>query len=255
MATKLDQALDDIIGESKHARGRGRGRRVPNATRGAKAPTGGVQKHVATKVNKATPKVTPTGPTIGRGDVKVQVSNLPVDIDEAQIKEFFQQSIGPIKKVILAYGPEGRSRGIATILFAKPGSAQLAVDKCNGMVVDKTRKMKVEIIIDPSRAAAVSLSDRLTQPKNQKNQPKSAAPAEKKTNADATRGNGATRGRGTTKRGRNAGRPKRKTAEELDAEMTDYFDSNAATNANGAAVAPATNGAATNGGDEMDAIS
>ena len=37
--------------------------------------------------------------------------------------------------------------------------------------------------------------------------------------------------------------------------MTDYFDSNAATNANGAAVAPATNGAATNGGDEMDAIS
>lgn len=37
--------------------------------------------------------------------------------------------------------------------------------------------------------------------------------------------------------------------------MTDYFDSNAATNGN-AAVAPVTNGAAaTNGADEMDAIS
>lgn len=78
MATKLDQALDEIIGESKSARGRGRGRgrRVPNAARGAKAPAGGIQKNVVTKVNKATPKMTPTGPAIGKGDYKVQISNL-----------------------------------------------------------------------------------------------------------------------------------------------------------------------------------
>ena len=57
-------------------------------------------------------------------------------------------------------------------------------------------------------------------------------------------------GRGT-RRGRNAGRPKAKTADELDAEMVDYFDANAASGTaattdssgtvNGAS-APATNG-------------
>lgn len=50
---------------------------------------------------------------------------------------------------------------------------------------------------------------------------------------------GRTKGRGA-KRGRNAGRPKAKTADELDAEMTDYFGEPV----NGTA---ATDGAATNG--------
>ncbi|KAK0517205.1 hypothetical protein JMJ35_000360, partial [Cladonia borealis] len=52
--------------------------------------------------------------------------------------------------------------------------------------------------------------------------------------------------------GRNAGRPKAKTADELDAEMVDYFDANAA---NGTASAEATNGAtapATNGDAGME---
>lgn len=72
----------------------------------------------------------------------------------------------------------------------------------------------------------------------------------------AASGRGRTRGRGG-KRGRNAGRPKAKTADELDAEMTDYFgepvNGNTATNG---AVANGTTAAAT-GGDElgMDDIS
>ena len=81
-----------------------------------------------------------------------------------------------------------------------------------------------------------------------KNQPKSAA-AKPATNGTATRG-GRAGGRGA-RRGRNVGRPKAKTADELDAEMVDYFDANAAngtsatTDAAGTvngAVAPATNG-------------
>ena len=81
-----------------------------------------------------------------------------------------------------------------------------------------------------------------------KSQPKSAAP-KPATNGTATRG-GRVGGRGA-RRGRNAGRPKAKTADELDAEMVDYFDANAANGTaattdaaatmNGAA-APATNG-------------
>ena len=88
--------------------------------------------------------------------------------------------------------------------------------------------------------------------RNPKNQPKSAA-AKPSTNGTASRG-GRTRGRG--RRGRNAGRPKAKTADELDAEMVDYFDVNAATGATGAETN--TNGAAApvaNGDAGMDEIS
>ncbi len=92
------------------------------------------------------------------------------------------------------------------------------------------------------------------QPKSARNQPKSAV--DKMDVDGATNGRGRTKGRGA-KRGRNAGRPKAKTADELDAEMTDYFGepviATAATDG-----AAATNGAAatTNGGEiGMDDIS
>lgn len=71
----------------------------------------------------------------------------------------------------------------------------------------------------------------------------------------ATTGRGRGRGRGG-RRGRNAGRPKAKTADELDAEMTDYFGEpvNGTAATEGTA---ATNGAATTNGEEvgMDDIS
>ena len=76
-----------------------------------------------------------------------------------------------------------------------------------------------------------------------------------KTGTDGTTtGDGGRRGR--ARRGRNAGRSKPKTADELDAEMTDYFDKPA----NGIGAGDAnTNGAGAvaNGGDEvgMDDIS
>ena len=71
---------------------------------------------------------------------------------------------------------------------------------------------------------------------------------------DTTRGS--KRGRGGGGRGQNAGRRKPKTADELDAEMVDYFDPSAvngtdgANNANGGQ--PVVNGGA---GVEMDEIS
>jgi len=151
---------------------------------------------------------------------------------------------------MLTYGPNGVSRGVATIIFSKPGSAQDALQQLNGVLVDK-RPMKVEIVVNAASATAApakGLGDRIANPKNQ---PKSAAP-KPATSGTATRG-GRTRGRG--RRGRNAGRPKAKTADELDAEMVDYFDANAAS---GTAGTEATNGAtapATNGDAGMEEIS
>ena len=77
-----------------------------------------------------------------------------------------------------------------------------------------------------------------------KAQPKSAAAVKATTNGASVRG-----GRGRGRGGRKAGRPKRKTADELDAEMVDYFDApNGDGTVNGNAQAAAND-------DGMDEIS
>lgn len=103
--------------------------------------------------------------------------------------------------------------------------------------------MKIDVILDAQRAAAIpppkGLSERIAAPKAQ---PKSAVPT--KSNASGTRGK--TRG---AKKARNP-RPAKKTAEELDSEMADYWESGAT---NGGDVA-ATSGTAqaANGDANMD---
>jgi THO complex subunit 4 len=92
---------------------------------------------------------------------------------------------------------------------------------------------------------AKTLTERISQPKAQ---PRSAA-AEKKTDGATKTGAVGTRGRGN--RGRRGGRnprPSKKTTEELDSEMADYFNGTVNT-AEGAA--PAATGAA-NGDAAMD---
>jgi len=49
--------------------------------------------------------------------------------------------------VFLTYGPNGQSRGVATIVFIKPGSAVEAATQLNGVKVDN-RAMKVYIIFN-----------------------------------------------------------------------------------------------------------
>lgn len=82
---------------------------------------------------------------------------------------------------MLTYGPNGVSRGIATIIFSKPGGASDALVKLNGMLVDK-KPMKarhlrlprltirltpyqIEVVLDATRAPPPppikGLSDRI----------------------------------------------------------------------------------------------
>jgi THO complex subunit 4 len=58
------------------------------------------------------------------------------------LKEYFQSVVGPIRRAVLTYGPDGRSRGVATVEFAKAEHAAIAAQKYNGVEVDK-RPMKV----------------------------------------------------------------------------------------------------------------
>jgi len=137
----------------------------------------------------------------------------------------------------LSYGPGGNSRGIANITFVHADSATKAVKECNGIPVDG-RPIKVELILDATAAQSIpppkGLSERITQPKSQ---PKSAAVT--KTTGAATRG----RGKGRGGRGARNPRPAKKTAEELDSEMADYWQNGtAATETDGAAAQPAGNG-------------
>ncbi|MCJ1375644.1 hypothetical protein MMC20_006881 [Loxospora ochrophaea] len=249
MSGNLDRSLDDILSTRRQSSRRGRGRRVPNGrARAATAPVGGIKK--ASRDAKAgTKAVVPSGPAAVSGDSKIIVSNLPPDVNEGQIKEYFVKSVGPVKRVTITYGPNGVSRGIATIIFNKVNSASDALTKLNGLLVDK-RPMKIEVVLDASRAPPPApvkgLSDRIAQPKGQ---PKPAT-ATKIADGSSTRGG---RGRGRARRGRNAGRPKPKTADELDAEMEDYFDPEATNGATNAA-APTTNGTAqptATGGDDL----
>lgn len=58
------------------------------------------------------------------------------ETDIRMIQDYFGQTVGSIKKVLLQYGPTGRSRGIATIIFGKPDAGAEAARKLDGVKVD-----------------------------------------------------------------------------------------------------------------------
>ncbi|RYP23274.1 hypothetical protein DL765_001183 [Monosporascus sp. GIB2] len=277
MSGKLDQSLDEILSTQRRAAGgRRRSQRRSSGRPAPAAPVGGVQKNLKQPRAAAT-KQAPAKATGGHGESKVVVSNLPKDVNENQIKhpatsqvylsrlssdggllssggdgfnpasiaEYFKTSVGPIKRVEVSYGPGGVSRGIATVTFAQLDGASKAFNALNGILVDN-RPIKIEIVVGGAKAAQVAppaktLTERITQPKAQ---PKSAANDKKKEAAGKAASSGA-RSRGGKKKPRNA-RPAKKTTEELDSEMADYFESgNQQTNENANGGAPA----ATNGGD------
>jgi len=251
MSSKLDRSLDEILDRPRGG-ARGRGAR-------ASGPAGGIRKRsqrgAAQKANasitqsssKLSNKAPPTGPSSKVTASKIIVSNLPFDVTEQMIKEYFQQVVGPIKRSVITYGPNGQSRGIATIEFVKPQDAATAAQKYNGVEVDK-RPMKVELVVDPN--APASFADRIGAPKPTAAPRAAKADKPKPVAAKPARG----RGRGRAARGGRGGsgvtRGKPKTAEQLDQEMADYFDGGATNTGSTAAPVASGNAAATvNGGD------
>ncbi|OAL50762.1 hypothetical protein IQ07DRAFT_643983 [Pyrenochaeta sp. DS3sAY3a] len=243
MSNKMEQSLDDILKASKSSK-RGRGGRRSNPTRAAATagPVGGVSK--STRHAKPA-KATPTAPAAAAsGETKIMVSNLPLDVEQGQLQEYFANAtgVGRPKRILLQYGPNGRSLGSATITFSKHEQAVKATASLNGVKIDN-RPIRVEMLVSaanlPPPARQPTLAERVTQPRKDKPKP---ATAEK---AAAGRGRGDARGKGRGGRGGRE-RQKKKTTEDLDAEMADYF-----TNTDGAATAMDTNGAAqaTAGGD------
>lgn len=108
---------------------------------------------------------------------------------------------------------------------------------------------QIEIVVGGAKAAEVAppaktLTERITQPKAQ---PKSAANNKKKEVAGKAAASSTQSGRGGKRRPRSV-RPAKKTTEELDSEMADYFESGNQPNENTNGGAPA----AANGDAPMD---
>ncbi|KAH7414432.1 hypothetical protein DE146DRAFT_35228 [Phaeosphaeria sp. MPI-PUGE-AT-0046c] len=225
MSSKLDTSLDDILKTRRQSNRRGRGGRRSDAARPAPSgPVGGVGK--STRPAKQ-PKSAPTGSAASETSGKILVSGLPHDVDQNQLQDYFASAlgVGKPKKVLLQYGPTGRSLGSATIIFSKHEQAVKATSALNGVKIDN-RPVRVEMLVSaanlPTSAAQPSLADRATQPKKDKPKPATAAKTAPATTGKARGRGGRAEARG---RGGRAGRErtKKKTVEELDAEMVDYW--------------------------------
>ena len=63
--------------------------------------------------------------------------------------------IGTVRSAQLNYNAEGKSKGIATVVFSKKGDASKAFAEYNNRTLDG-RPMKIELIVNPEAAAAAA---------------------------------------------------------------------------------------------------
>lgn len=115
----------------------------------------------------------------------------------------------------MSYNEKGLFKGYATIIFKSSKNAALAVEKYNGASIDGgAGKLKLELIIDTSKKP---LAARITaKPVQQVRTPKAGAKAGAK---KVLVKKNAVKAKKATKKPQ-----KKKTVEELDQEMADYFE-------------------------------
>ncbi|EEQ44502.1 THO complex subunit 4 [Candida albicans P78042] len=227
MSASLDKSLDDIISSNKKtfkskrpgakfgAKGGNRVGKKIGGTNNNKKPIAKFNKPAAAAAAAAVPAIDLSYAT------KVNVSGLPKDLKHDNIKEFFQSQIGGVQTVALSYNEKGQFKGFATIVFKSSKFATAAVDKYNGASIDGgAAKLRLELIIDTSKkplaariapnakaaaAAKTAGGKKIAAAKNALNK-KKAGPGNKNNNKQKKP------------------KQKKKTIEELDQEMADYFE-------------------------------
>ncbi|SHO77390.1 Similar to S.cerevisiae protein YRA1 (Nuclear polyadenylated RNA-binding protein) [Malassezia sympodialis ATCC 42132] len=209
MSSNLDKSLDEIISAKKKQNPRPRrssGARQSSTSRGkgAKAAAVGGAAVAAQAISQANrqqpPVVFPPKGGKGQGS-KVIVSNLPTDVTEAQVKELFSTTIGPLRRVLMSYRANGQSTGVVTVEFQRADDANRAYAQYNNRLIDGKRPLKIEVVVDPARAAVAA-------PPVGQNTAAKPAPAGKAKKSSRNKK-------------RREARPA-KTLEDLDAEMEDY---------------------------------
>ncbi|KAI9509311.1 hypothetical protein F5148DRAFT_772189 [Russula earlei] len=126
----MDKSLDDIVAASRASKLAKRG----PARRSARAQVlGTIGTPPATKARIANASKTSSAP---QPVEKIVVSNLPPDVNEAQVKELFQTTVGPLREVNLHYDANGRSKGVASVVFQKKGDGNKAYQQYNNRLID-----------------------------------------------------------------------------------------------------------------------
>ncbi|KAI5949518.1 YRA1 [Candida theae] len=222
MSASLDRSLDDIISSSKKSfKSRRPGAKIGGA-RGNQSKVG--KKLVGNKPKKIATFKRPSGPSPKLATAaavatpafdlsyatKVNVTGLPKDLKQDNIREFFQSQVGGVQTVALSYNERGQFKGVATVIFKSNKNAALAVEKYHGASIDGGKgKLSLELIIDTTKKP---LAARIAARPVQKAQAAKAIENKKKLLVKKAK--------------KPAKKPhqKKKTVEELDQEMKDYFE-------------------------------
>ncbi|KAG8715014.1 hypothetical protein FRC08_011110 [Ceratobasidium sp. 394] len=217
----LDQSLDQIMQSRPKNRRGGAGRRAS-----APASTGNAGQNARQRYATAVPDSKRGSPAAAAGAnpaqsvaQKIMVSGLPPDVNEEQIKELFQSTVGALSSVQLNFDSQGRSKGSATVIFQKKGDANLAFQQYNNRLIDGKRPMKIEIVMDPSKVPPPSLASRVAPAPAAKQQP---APKAAASGAAPERSGKPAGGRGRGRRRKGGNDRPAKSAADLDAEMEVY---------------------------------
>ncbi|KAI0338025.1 hypothetical protein BDW22DRAFT_1338672 [Trametopsis cervina] len=116
---------------------RPKGARRPGARRGAaKTQVLGTSNSPVTRARAA-----PTAPAnkaiaTPQTSEKIIVSNLPVDVNEVQIRELFTTTVGPLRDVTLHFDQKGHSKGVASVQFSRKGDGAKAYQQYNNRLID-----------------------------------------------------------------------------------------------------------------------
>ncbi|WFD44361.1 RNA-binding RNA annealing protein [Malassezia psittaci] len=222
-STNLDKSLDDIISTKRKQTPRSRPKaNSAKKAKGAKAAAlGGSAAAAVSNANRQQPPVVFPGRNQKQKGSKVIVSNLPIDVSEAQVKvciycgttnvqELFSTTIGPLRRALMSYKANGQSTGVCTVEFQRAEDANRAYAQYNNRLIDSKRPLKIEVVVDPAAATSAQAA-----------KPQAANKVSKKKAAKA---------RGNKQAG---GQPKKTptTFEDLDAEMEEYAKQGAAENA------------------------
>ncbi|KAJ8518840.1 hypothetical protein ONZ45_g4138 [Pleurotus djamor] len=219
----MDKSLDEIISSRPRNSRRGGARRTSSGRAQILGTAGtGPAARARAPASKAAAAATVAPAAQPQISDRIMVSNLPQDVNEAQVKELFHSTVGPLRDVQLYFDHAGRSKGMAQVHFQRKGDGNKAYTQYNNRLIDGKRPMKIEIVVDPSRPAA-------PRPLAARVAPAPAAVAT--TSAAAQPAAGARRPRGI-RRGRGRGGARKnerpaKSAADLDAEMEDYTSTTA----------------------------
>lgn len=152
------------------------------------------------------------------------VSDLDPQVTEEDVIDIFT-NVGEVKDAIIYYDRDGRSLGTSEVTFLRKNDALKAVEEYDGAEVDG-RPMYLKLIAAPKPVVVVK--NRPTQPVQQYNNFSNGGQQGRRRGRGAggsgSRGGGRGRGRGRGRGGRGRRESEKpKSAEELDADMDNYF--------------------------------